>query len=104
MTTPCENLYQERDQEFFTALLTGESATEFSAAKYELFEQFAQVPFLTKTLNDGIVIIGDEFKTTINKDELKKSGSFYHQFTVTNQLNQELPPIFSGSIKIKEVR
>lgn len=100
----CEQLYQDRDQEFLTALTTGESAADFSAAKYELFEQFAQTPFLTKTLGNGIVVIGDEFKTTINKNELIKAGTFYHQFTLSNQLNQELPPIFSGSVKIKEVR
>lgn len=99
-----DNIYQNRDQEFLTALTTGQSAADFSNAKYELFEQFAQTPFITKTLGDGIVVIGDEFKTTISKNELKKAGKFYHQFTVSNQLNQELPPIFSGSVKIKEVR
>ncbi len=104
MTNQCGQLYQERDQEFFTALTTGESATEFSKAKYELFEEFAQKPFLTKTIGSGIAVVGDEFKTTINKSEVPKAGEFYHQFTVTNQLNQELPPIFSGSVKIKEVR
>ncbi|NQZ24457.1 MAG: hypothetical protein HRT53_20725 [Colwellia sp.] len=104
MTKQCEHLYQERDQEFLTALTTGESAADFSAAKYELFEEYAAVPFLTKALGNGIERVGEEFKTTINKDELKKAGMFFHQFTVSNQLNQELPPIFSGSVKIKEVR
>lgn len=100
----CSNLYQNRDQQFHTALTTGESATEFSAAKYELFEQYKNTPFLTKTLAEGITVSGDEFITTINKADLPKAGTFYHQFTVTNQLNQQLPPIFSGTVKIKEVR
>lgn len=104
MTKQCGHLYQERDQQFYTALTTGESATEFKHAKYELFEEFSGVAFLTKELGSGITISADEFKTTINKDELKKAGTFFHQFTVTNQLDQELPPIFSGSVKIKEVR
>ena len=100
----CEQLYQDRDQEFLTALTTGESAADFRAAKYELFEQFAQKPFLTKTLGAGIVVQGDEFKTTIDKTDVPKAGMYYHQFTVTNQVSQELPPIFSGNVKIKEVR
>ena len=99
-----ENLYQNRDQEFLTALTTGESAADYSAAKYELFEEFAFTPFITKTIGNGIVIIGDEFKTTIDKADLPKAGQFFHQFTVTNQENKELPPIFSGTIKIREVR
>lgn len=104
MSNQCEHLYQNSDQEFFTALTTGESATDFINAKYELFEQYASEPFLTKTLGSGIAIINDEFKTTIDKSDLPKAGEFFHQFTVTNQLNQELPPIFSSSVKIKEVR
>jgi hypothetical protein len=100
----CQQLYQDRDQQFLTALTTGESATEFTAAKYELFEQYQNTPMLTKTLGAGIVVQGDEFKTTIDKTDVPKAGMYYHQFTVTNQLNQELPPIFSGHVKIKEVR
>ena len=97
----CEQLYQDRDQQFLTGITTGESATEFTAAKYELFAEFSNEPFLTKSIGSGIV---DEFKTTINKADVPKAGMYYHQFTVTNQLNQELPPIFSGPVKIKEVR
>lgn len=100
----CEQLFQDRDQQFLTAITTGESATEFKSAKYELFEQYKNTPILTKTIGDGIVLQGDEFKTTINKADVPKAGMYYHQFTVTNQLNQELPPIFSGNVKIKEVR
>ena len=104
MTNQCEHLYQKSDQEFFTAITSGESAADFINAKYELFEPYAATPFLTKELGNGITLVGDEFKTKIDKDDLKKAGKFFHQFTVTNQLNQELPPIFSGSVKIKEVR
>jgi|GEM_PF-1934360 len=104
MTKECSQLYQNRDQQFYTSITTGESAADFSSAKYQLFEQFSSQPLLTKTLGNGIAVEGDEFKTSISKDEVKKAGTFYHQFTVTNQLNQELPPIFSGEVKIKEVR
>jgi hypothetical protein len=100
----CEQLYQDRDQQFLTAITTGESATDFTWAKYELFSEFSNEPFLTKSIGNGIIVQGDEFKTTINKTDLPKAGMYYHQFTVTNQLNQELPPIFSGQVKIKEVR
>jgi len=100
----CEDLFQNSDQEFLTAIITGESVTSFIAAKYELFAQFSNKPILTKTLDNGIVVQGNEFKTTIEKADVTKAGMYYHQFTVTNQLNQELPPIFSGHVKIKEVR
>ena len=104
MNNACSDLYQNRDQEFYTALITGESAEDFTGAIYEIFERYKKEPMLTKTLGDGITVENEEFKTTITKEDVQKAGEYYHQFTVTNQLNQKLPPIFSGTVKIKEVR
>lgn len=97
-------LYQKRDQTFYTGLISGESAADFSHAKYELFEQFGKEPICIKQLGAGIEIEGEDFKTNILAADVPKAGKFYHQFTVTNQLNQVLPPIFSGEVQIKEVR
>jgi hypothetical protein len=104
MNNACSHLYQDRDQEFYTAIITGESAADFNNAIYEVFERYKREPIFTKTLGNGITVEDTEFKTMISKEDVPKAGEYYHQFTVTNQLNQELPPIFSGAVKIKEVR
>lgn len=100
-------LYEDSTFKFTVQYFDSDQTTKIPAssvgfARYSLFN--GDTCELTKTLGDGITVVGEDFEVTINKGELTKYGStFTHQFSVGDADTSLEPPIFNNAVQVIKV-
>lgn len=101
-------LYERRDQSFNVTVYDTDGVTVIPAstyqnAQYRIYPASGCVPVLSKELNSGVTVVGDNFVVTIAAADLTVSGingEYRHVFVVGTTPTEVLPSIFNETVDI----
>lgn len=100
-------LYQNSDNEFRSQIKKAgvvQAPSGFTACVYSIYSASGSL-LLSKDLDTGITIDGDDFVVKLDDAEMTMAAGkdYIHQMVVYNSTGDKLPPVFQRTIEIKQV-
>jgi len=99
-------VYQDTDLIFLVSV-TNEvggavGVAAFPAAEYVISDSAGKV-LVSKSMGDGVSIVGHALEIRVPDSELTFLGTYMHQLILTNTLGDKLPPIIQEELEVLSV-